>query len=273
MKKLITLFLLTASFAAFGQVSSMNRVVFTPLLSGYNVLLTSNTTGNAAANAVGPGSTNIMFTTGYGNVLFSLVTNLVNGVLNTNLTAPDAFATGETFPDVNGDYQSNCELMVYINNTNWVPPITTNSIGQWIVPPPGFTNAMFPTTQAGWILQSGPGSGFPSWSAPVSTNAWNYPIVIDGAASTNVLVVELFGAPSGTANGADNGPAVPIWDTTARFTYNITWTGAGPVKATVVLPPGALAGCKKVKAEFYTIVTNSLEQVIINQCGLTQPHP
>jgi hypothetical protein len=248
MKKLLISFFTLSCFVAVGQTTTPT-MRFMPLLSGYNVLVSTNST------AIGLGSTNVLYTSYNGQVLFSLTNNNVNGTLNTNGVAPDAFKVISLASDANGDINANASVYIYVGNTNWIPNVVTNSFGQEIV-----TN---------WLLAV---SQYPNWQNPASTNA--YPI--GGFTGTNNFVVTLYRGP--TANpqgniGATLGPNLNLWENTSQFSFIVTPTTATtPYGFITNLPASWLQGAKFVYATISCGATNNTGG-IVNQLGILQPQP
>ena len=225
---------------------------FLPLLSGYNVLVTTN-------GAVTLGTTNTLFTAYNGQVLYSLTNNMINGTVNTNASAADAFQTVALLPDANGDINANAAIWVAVGYTNWIPVVVTNSVGQYFV-----TN--------NWILGE---SSTPNWMYPATTNY--YPSF--GASATNVVTVTLYRAgtknPKGGISGSINNGSFPMLaETTSAFNIVLTANGTTGVCVTSNLPAAWLQGAKHVYASV-NIATNNAGAnnlgIIVNQIGILQP--
>ena len=260
MKKLIvSLFLMTALVAVAQTTTIQYR--FMPLLSGYNVYVPTNVT------SVGYGTTNVEFTAYNGQILYSLTNNVINGTVNTNLVAPDAFKLAELVPDANGDVVSNAVLVVAIGNTNLIPIAITNIQGQWFTPTlyytTNYSTAAWATT---WPLAS---SSIP-WMYPATTNV--YPFI------TNNLVIwtiHLYRAPAMTPDGSTTGASYPWWETTAQYTYLYTNADSYTPSVTYVpLPTWFMQGAKKVYATVGTTTGTYLSKGgLLNQLGILQPQP
>jgi hypothetical protein len=250
MKKLLISLLTLASLAAVGQPATP-IMRFIPLLSGYNVLISTNST------AIGLGSSNVLYTTYNGQVLFSLTNNNVNGTLNTNGVAPDAFKIISLASDANGDVNANAAVYAYACQTNWIPTVVTNSQGQEIV-----TN---------WVLAP---STYPNWQNPASTNA--YPL--GTLTGTNNIVVTLYRGVSLNPQGSigptiGNNTNVVLWETTSSFSFIITPTSATtPIGVITNLPISWLQGAKFVYATVSSSATNNTG-AFLNQLGILQPQP
>ena len=249
--------------SAFAQSGVAPTYRFLPLLNGYNVLVPTNAT-------VGYGSTNVLYTTYAGQVVYSYSNN-VNGGLNTNYTAPDAFKVQSLASDANGDINANASLWIYVGNTNWIPVVTTNSVGQWMVPPAGFTNLTLTTAYAGWPLA--PASAFPNWMGLATTNY--YPAFI--ASATNVVTVSLFASPTmnpqGGTGSATLGPVAPIWETTASFVTSVTPNGITAVCLSTNLPIAFLQHGRHIYATLSAppnLASNG-NGILVNQLGILQP--
>lgn len=219
-----------------------------PLLSGYNVYVQTNQA------AIGLGSTNVLNTTYAGQVLFSLTNNSVNGVINTNILAPDAFRKVDLASDANGDINANASLGVYLDNTNWIPIVTTNSVGQNIV-----TN---------WVLAT---QQYPNWMNPASTNS--YPTFT--ALGTNTLTINLYRVlssnPQGGGNGPNLGPTFMIPESTPGFSFALLTTGVTPQGVITNLPIGFLTGARGVYMT--ATCTNGQVGALLNQVFILQPQP
>lgn len=263
---------LLVATAAFGQSGPVPALRFLPLLSGYNVELPTNATINY-------GSSNFLYTSLKGQVL-SPYSNNVTGYGSAALTnnlAPDAFAIAMLAADANGDINANTAVGVYIGNTNWIPLVVTNSLGQWFVAPAGFTNNAVTTAYAGWPLAAG--TGYPNWMYPATTNY--YPQYTDTA--TNVVTVTLYRSPAINPTGGTFGPnqgpnpsfANQMWETTSQFSFTVTPNGITPVCYITNCPVGWLAGAKHVYCAL-SCPPNSAKNgygILINQVGILQPQP
>ena len=96
---------LVLGISAYAQTGATASFRFLPLLTGYNVLVPTNAT-------VGLGSTNVLNTTYAGQILYSLTNNTVNGTVNTNMVAPDAFKSVALASDINGDINANASVFI-----------------------------------------------------------------------------------------------------------------------------------------------------------------
>jgi hypothetical protein len=252
MKKLLLIAALTALCSvSYAQSTGIRIMKFMPLLSGYNVAVPTNATP-------GLGIVNTLFTMYNGQIVYSLTNNVVNGTLNTNTTAPDAFKIVDLVADANGDVNANAALVVYIGNTNWIPVVVTNSFGQYFV-----TN---------WTLAT---SKTPNWMYPGTTNV--YPVY--DQASTNPITISLYRAlainPQGGL-GADLSPTLSVtntmWETTPSFTCVVTGLGINPVCLITNLPTVFLQGARHVKATVNTPANSSQNgTLLLNQLGIMQP--
>lgn len=240
-----------------------------PLLSGYNILVTSN-------GFVTLGNTNVLYTAYNGQILYAYSNN-VNGGLSTNQISADAFQSTELSADVNADIVANAALVISFGNTNLTPIITTNLSGQIIVP--NFnTNGLIGAVP--WPLNSS-GSG-PNWSFG-STNY--YPqFGGNGALSvTNQLFVSLYRMydnPKGGIGPSPAGPSYRFTETTPGFTVALTVNNSGTIPTTVYtnLPLNFLQGARKVYCSLsltnstYTVGTNQTP-LLVNQVSIQQPQP
>lgn len=248
MKKLISI--LSASLlgtAAFAQ-SGTPITRFQPLLSGFNVNVTTNTT-------VGYGVTNTVYSTYGGQIVHSLTNDVFNGTLNTNLVVADAFKIATLASDVNGDINANAYVTILVGNTNYIPIAVTNSFGQYYV-----TN---------WALST---SQYPNWMYPATTNV--YPAY--AASATNALTVTLYRA--GTLKlvgnlGADLNPTTPMWETSSAFSFTVTPNGVTPVCVITNLPIAWLQGARHVYATISASTTGTGTAILVNQLGIVQPTP
>jgi hypothetical protein len=269
---------LLVATAAFGQSGTTETWRFLPLLSGYNVQVPPTN------GAVGLYSTNVLYTKYSGQVLLSYSNN-ANGGLPTNSMAPDAFQVAELVPDANGDINANAALWIWLQNTNWIPLAATNAFGQWMVPPPGFTNPAVTTAYGGWPLA--PASGFPNWMGVASTNyypQWG----LNGW--TNNLYIYLYSAPAMKLSGGvgnDLGLTVPTWETVPSFVTNIALSSANVGNGTTPyvthfnLPISLLQGGRHFYVAFSqsnsiagNVSANSgtnVTPILVNQVGLLQP--
>jgi len=247
MKKLLISLLATVSVAA--VASPVPK--FLPLLSGYNVAVPTNT-------AAGLGVTNTLYTTYNGQVLHSLTNDVINGTLQTNLQNADAFKYVELMPDANGDVNANTALFIYVGNTNWIPVVVTNSVGQYMV-----TNT--------WLLA--PAGPFPNWMYPATTNYYG----VYTNAATNLVTVTLYRAPALNPQGmypASLKPFVPLWETTNTFSFSFSPQGIQPVGMYTNLPTTWLQGARYVYASITAGVNtgnSGSAGILVNQLGILQP--
>jgi hypothetical protein len=237
---------LTLCTAAMAQSTATPILRFLPLLSGYNVLC--NTGVVASLNV-----TNLLNTTYNGQALYTLTNNVVNGVLQSNTVAPDAFKMVTLAPDINGDIVANASVCILVGNTNLIPISVTNAYGQYFV-----TN---------WPLAV---SQTPNWMYPATTNA--YPAFTGSA--TNALTVTLYRTttmnPQG-GNGPTLGPTFPLTETTASFSFTVTPNGTTPVCVITNLPVSWLQGAKQVYASIVSSTTGAGTAILVNQLGILQP--
>ena len=270
--KVIALLALSAVTAT-AQNNGLNVSKFLPLLSGYNVLLVTN---NPVSGAVGYGTTNVLYTTYAGQVVYSLTNNNINATAQTNIVAADAFKLGSLSADANSDINANAAIAVYVNNTNWIPIAITNSIGQWFVPTAAnTTNFVTAAWATVWPLAQ---SQYPSWMYPATTNL--YPQI--NAASTNVVTVSLYRELFQNPMGANYGPTVggnalpSTFESSAGFSFSFTPTGATAYGIITNLPTGFMQGCRRFYAAV-SINTNSAANlnayVLLNQIGIIQAQP
>jgi hypothetical protein len=258
----------TLTVSAFGQVSGAAPAwQFTPLLSGYNLLVQSNLLGSTGLAYSGTnagatlGTTNVQYTTYNGQVVLSynMITNNA-GSANTNLSAPDAFKTVELTPDANGDINRNASLIVMWGNTNYIPQVSLVSTNPTV----------FASTN--WALAV---SQYPNWLSPATTNT--YPKF--DTAQTNTVFVLLFRSPSLKTQGGvgpDLQPAIPMWESTSSFMASFTTaTGNTPGCMITNLPAEWLIGAKHVYANVWlpaNLTTNLASGgVLINQLGILAP--
>src|SRR5271157_118969 len=273
MKKLLFSLIMAASVAtAFSQTTASPIMRFMPLLSGYNVLAPTN------GATIGYGTTNVLFTTYNGQVLYSLTNNLIPNATGTQTStniAPDAFKIVTLMSDVNGDINANASLWVYYGNTNLYPVVTTNSMGLYFIPPAGYTNAQLTTAYGGWPLAN---SAYQPWMYPATTNY--YPLAVP-AAQTNVVTVTLYRSPTMIPMGP-SGPSLatsfPLWETTNAWSFSFAPLGGvtGGCYETN-LPTTWLQGAKHVYAtvscSISTVGANGATGIPINQLGILQPQP
>ena len=218
MKKLISLGLLVACITASAATFKVQ-----PLINGYNLYVT-----NGTVNIVG--TTNNEFTTYQGVIAYSLT----NNVGNTNVVWPDAFdAATYISADANGLINTNAQITVYINNTNWIPIAITNLQGQY-----------FPSNS--WPLFS---SQYPVYMYPASTNL--YPS-LPNASDTNMLVFN-FQRGLTVIPGINGGLGVVLWETTTNsFAQGVIGAGDKPATFTFTPPNSWFAGWDKFRFIAFT---------------------
>ena len=268
---------LCLTFSAFAQ-SQAPIFRFLPLLSGYNLLVPTNnppvtSLGQVSTNTI-YGATNLLFTAYNGQVLYSYSNN-VNGGLNTNGVVGDAFKIQTLSPDVNGDIVANASLIVYVGNTNWIPVVTTNAFGQWVIPPVGFTNNYLTTAYGGWPLAV---SQYPNWNNLATTNY--YPGF--SAANSNIVTISLYRGSSinpqgGISGGSVLGPSTTVFEGMSLWTTNFVNPGIVPTAFVFPLPTAWTQCAHRI----YCAITssncattgNGINGVLINQIGLLQPQP
>lgn len=252
MKKLLTSIALLATAMSLHAASYQED----SLLNGWNLYLTNGT-------ASIPGATNQLFTTLNGQIVYSLTNNVINGTLNTNAAAPDAYGIANMKSDANGDFVANTALHYYINYTNWIPVAVTNSQGQYFVYT-GNTNGL-PTAQTypayGWPLV---GNQYPVYQFPASTNLYPIPTLGVGTNLTTIYLQRGWSYPNGSSS-------VTVWDTTTNvFSFTIADTGIVPVAGVTNLPTAFTQGANLVRIAAITVSTNS---VLINAISIGQPIP
>jgi hypothetical protein len=245
--------------AAFAQNSQTRTTRFLPLLTGYNVLVASNST-------VGFGVTNTLYTSYKGQILHSLTNDVVNGTYQSNILNPDAFQMVSLVPDANGDINANAALVIAVGNTNWIPIAVTNSVGQWFIPTlPYTTNYVTAAWATVWPLAQ---SAQPNWMYPATTNMES----ITAATATNLFTISLYAVATMNPQGAFGdtiGANYPIVETTSTFTWTVNCTGSTPIVLTTNLPVAFLQHAKHVYAK---VVTSDIGTGnIINQLGILQP--
>ena len=253
MKKLI-LSGLASLMLTFGAFAEGPFAVYheTSLLNGWNIWVTNGAT-------LWVGETNVVYTTLAGQVVYSL-DNITNWTgVNTNVLAPDPFNhPAQLLSDANGNfgaypvvgstatnyyisgYNSGLAVHVYMNNTNWIPLVTTNSQGQWYIPTAGtyITNWLWNVgLYNGWPLQS---SQWPQYLYPATTNT--YPCY------TTANVTNTFNFQRGWNVGTAASP-IYVWDTnTNLFSFTAT-TAIGAVPTTVItnLPTTFVTGAQYIR--------------------------
>jgi hypothetical protein len=237
--------------------------VFSPLLNGYNLLVSTNSSTYSPIYPAGTyasiGGVSNLFTTYTGLTEYSLTNNVVNGTLNTNTIAPDAFKIVNLSPDANGDIIcTNASLWWYFGNTNWIPQVLTNSAGQWII-----TNT--------WPLIK---NASPQYQSVATTNY--YPLFPN--AGTNTVTITLISEPATRLDGGGTGPAMNLFDTNNVFSMTLTFTSANqPITGHTNLPLGFLLGARHVAAAVWlpaNMSTNGPNSgLLLNQLGIAQPVP
>ena len=237
---------LLLGMSAMAQTSGMSAARYIPLLTGFDVLVTTNTTP-------GFGVTNTLYTSANGQIVYSLTNNTFNGTLNTNLTVPDAFKVVTLLPDVNADINGNASVFISIGNTNLIPIAVTNNYGQYFV-----TN---------WPLAL---SQVPNWMYPATTNL--YPTFT--AQSTNAITVTLYaGIPEIRGGiGPNQGTGYPLFETTGSFSFTVIPTGTTPFSIFTNLPTSFLQHAHKVYAAI-TVGAGVTTNLLINTLGIVQPQP
>jgi len=261
--KLITTLGVGLGLSAVAQ-PAMTAPSFTPLLSGFNVLVQTNLVSNQGlAYGATLNTTNVMYTTVNGQIVLSYqqITN-VSGSYSTNV-APDAFKIVQLYPDLNGDINANASVIVQYGNTNYLPIIATNAQGQYFT-----TN---------WALAT---SQYPNWMYPGTTNF--YPLF---NAATNTFTVTLYRAPTKFLNGSGGAgnestlfPYTPMWETTSAFSFTVTQNGSCTNGCVITnLPAAWLQGAKYVYANINLPANMSTNLatggVLINQLGILAPRP
>jgi hypothetical protein len=267
MKNLLISLGLAAGLTASAQTGIINYNEQS-LLSGWNVTLTNG-------QAIGPGVTNQEYTTREGQIVFSGANPVINGIVNTNTVAADAFNTsGVTIrPDANGDYVANAAVHVYINNTNWIPIAVTNSQGQYFVGVQPTTNnypfQSLPTPWVGWPLTA---SVYPAWQFPATTNLY-FPL--PAGLTTNILA---FTFQSGWKYKLGDNTSITVWSPTNLWSFSIdsstgTATGGSPVSLATNLPATFLQNGNVVRCSGITMSlgANALTRYIINSLSVGQP--
>ena len=251
MKKLISFGLMLVGLVS-AQAANYSYQNF---LNGWNLCVSNNTTVTA-------GYTNNLFTYYHGEVYNSFTTN---GVGNTNNLAPDAFVSSgvDLFADANGDVVSNAVIVAYIGNTNWIPVVTTNTAGQYFIPPAGFTNLAITTAYAGWPLASGMLS---TYMYPATTVA--YP-AFTTAVSTNTLTFNFVRSTGPVVMGVAS-----VWETTASFTFTATQTGIAPLVVMTNPPVSWLSGGRIAKLASVVSANDSVNAIsLVNYVGIGQWKP
>ena len=239
-KLLIALALAVATVAPAAVYTDQN------FLNGWNLYVTNSTAGNAAATV---GGTNNLYTYIHGEVYYSLTNNMGN----TNAIAPDAFDVpgNVIYADANGDVNANAAIHYYINNTNWIPIVVTNSQGQYFV-----TNT--------WALNT---SQWPTYMYPATTNY--YPS-LPNASATNLIT---FNFQRGWQYGISTSP-INVWDTSTNvFQFSVNANGFNPVSGITNLPTSFMQGANLVRLQSVLVATNTTavsSGLIINQISLGQ---
>lgn len=248
MKKLLSIVGLMALVCvpAWAQTDTTPKFKFQPFLSGYNLNLTTNGTPYTI------GTTNAEYTTYLGRVVYALTNTgfVPNGQSPSN--GPDAMQVVRLQGNNNGDIVANVQLMLYMNQTNWIP--LTNTSGY-------ITN---------WVLSSllnNPGT------QPGTANV--YPAIT--AADTNTVTVNLLRSawdwPGQQVEGDASGyPSLYTWDTSSALTLVFTNTGTSPQLISTNLPATWLAGARFVSMSISTTnIGNNGHMTLLNQAGLMQP--
>lgn len=246
MKKLITI-----GFMALAIVANAASYVEQPFINGWNLYIT-----NGTGSLTGVGSTNLLYTTVQGQIVYSLTNNTINGIVNTNTIANDAYDNGGNILafNENGDIVANAAIHYYINQTNWIPIAVTNSQGQY------FTSNSWPL----WTSQ------YPTYMYPASTNV--YPS-LPNASATNLIT---FYFQRGWAFNLGSTP-IRVWDTSTNvFSFSIVGTGFTPLAGITNLPIAFTQGANRVRLSNVIATTNANGVscgLLINQVSLGQPNP
>lgn len=282
MKKILTLLAMgLLSVSAFGQTSGTTVWKFSPLLSGYNVLISQTNT------FLGLTTSNVQYTAYNGQVLFSLNTNLVfsvtNGVASSNqlstIPAADAFKTVPMAVDANGDVNGNACLYLWVGYTNWVPNLywVTNQSAVYVggvtnYAGNGTTNTVF------WPLLFG--NAFPNWNFPATPQT--YPTFVSTA--TNIITVQLFAGIGGNTLQGSVGQGIGmnflqgtnLFETTPSFTCTFTAGGGVPQCFTTNLPTVFTQHARSIYCSISTTLPGTgitpVTNAIINQIGILQPN-
>lgn len=254
MKKIILSVLMASTLSTFAA-STTPLFREDPLLNGWNLAVTNATT-------YGPGQTNNLFTTINGQVVYSLTNQTVNGASNTNIIAGDAFDTmGSALPtDANGQKVANCVVHVIMNNTNFIPIVASNSIGQWFT-----TN---------WLLSP---SQTPNWMYPATTNYY-YAL---GAHATNTVQVFMQG---GWTYSIGLGKSLVVWDVnTNLFQFTVNPAAIFPTPGTNTvgtlatnLPTAFTQQYNRIRVAGIVVGANVSglgDNEIINQISIGAPQP
>jgi hypothetical protein len=271
MKKFLTI-VLAAGFAL--SAFSAN-ILLSPLLSGYNVLTTTNTTATGqfgAGTYAELGQSNVLFTLPNGQAVYSLVTNLYFSSTGSSTTTNalsanpvgDAFRVIKLYPDANGDYNGTTTLILYTGNTNWEPNF------YWATNANGLVYLLTNTVGNYWPLAT---SLAPNWNYPATPTAYpTWP-----TSTTNAVTVNLY-AGGGKPNSSGDVPAsFPALFTTAP-TWSVTFNvPAGiPTLWMTNIPAANLQQFREVYCSItvapvagQTTTTNEL----INFLGIMQPVP
>jgi hypothetical protein len=268
--------------SCFGQAAPQAIYHETPLLNGWNVWLTNATT-------VYVGESNVLYTTPQGQVVYSL-DNITNWTgVNTNSIAPDPFnravqmlsdASGNigSYPIVgqggsvtneyNSTYLSGLAIHVLMDNTNFIPIVTTNAQGQWYIPPTGtyVTNYLWSLgglAYGGWPpLQT----QWPQYLYPATTNT--YPSFVTSTHSA------VFCFQRGWNFGTVTTPNY-VWDsTTNTFIFTAT-QAAGDVPQVVItnLPTSFVIGAQFIRLNSVSDSGSSAGVTLVNGVWLGQYAP
>lgn len=285
-KKILSLGLtLSLSFSVLAQNAGTHIWRATPLLTGYNVQIPSNAVAGpqmltASGTTAVVTSTNLLFTTYRGQIVYSYSNN-ANGGLGTNGFIADAFSPGVSLAaDANADINANASLWLVLNNTNYLPIVATNSQGQFVVPGTG-TNGLYPVfggpNPTVWPFNV---QGGPNWLGPATTNFYSgFPTSGPGT-TTNQFFVNLYTEPDSKIQGGlgqDLNPTIPMWESAPSFTAAFTLTGASvPQILSTNLPVGFLQHAHLVAITVgftnatYTLGTN-IQNALLNQAFIVQP--
>ena len=273
MKKLLISLGVVAGLTVSAQTGIINYKE-SSLLSGWNVYLTNSMT-------TGPGATNL-YTTQNGQILFANTNNTINGALNTNILAPDAFnlAGVKLSYDANGNFNANSAIHVLLNQTNLIPIAVTNSQGQWFVGTQATTNNYpyqnLPGNWVGWPLAA---STYPAWMYPATTNTY---LGLPSTTSTNNLT---FYFQRGWSYPLGDNASYTVWDTGTnifQFTYSgalvaggAVWAVAGTPQTIITnLPTAFTQGADRVRCAGIVEATgtgNVPSVYILNALSIGQP--
>lgn len=260
---------------AMAQNSAAPVYTESSLLTGWNVYVTN-------ANTIVVGTLGTPYTSLNGQILLANITNVINGVTQSNTPAKDAFNTAgvRLYPDVNGDIVANAAIHVLINQTNLIPVAMTNSQGYWFVgtmPTNGFPYQNIPPLYQPWPLIPNQYS----FTMPASTNLY---LGLPTTTSTNNLV---FSFQRGWTYKVGLGGTYTVWDTSTnlfQFIYNgalnaagAMWPVAGTSQSIITnLPTTFTQGADRIR--LYSITEpdgtgNEPSPYIINAISVGQPIP